>query len=342
MAPNSNPADCNRARAPGRVLVTGADGFVGRALCDRLLAAGWRVTGAVRDRTRSLPAAVARWPGGPIETADWAAVLPGHDALIHLAARVPGERERGNAAADYRRTNVEATARLARAALHAGVARFVFTSTIKVHGDRPAAGPLREDAAVAPSDAYGRSKLEAEAALRSIAAGTPMQVTVVRPCLVYGAGVRGNLLRLISWVDRGTVLPFAGLDNRRSLVSVWSLADLLARCAEDPRAAGATYVAADDPPVSTPELLRAIASALGVRPRLVRVPAAVWSIGARLPRLGDAIVRLAGSLEVDASLARTQLGWQPVVPLAEGLARTARWYRARTPHRVAAKVAESA
>jgi UDP-glucose 4-epimerase len=332
-------SDCNRARRPGRALVTGADGFVGRALCERLLAAGWGVTGAVRDRTRSLPAGVTHWPGGPIETADWAAVLPGHDTLLHLAARVPDVR--GDAAA-YRRTNVEATVRLARAALRADVARFVFASTIKVHGDRPATGPLREDSALAPSDAYGRSKLEAEVALHAIAAGSPMRVTVVRPCLVYGAGVRGNLLRLIGWVDRGAVLPFAGLDNRRSLVSVWSLADLLARCAEDPRAAGATYVAADDPPVSTPELLRAIASALGVRSRLVRLPAAVWSIAARLPRLGDAVARLAGSLEVDASLARSQLDWQPAVPLADGLARTARWYRARSPHRVAAKVAESA
>lgn len=333
---------CNRAARPGRALVTGADGFVGRALCERLLAAGWSVTAAVRDGTRPVPPGASRWPGGAIESADWPAVLAGHDAVLHLAARVPGGRERGDDAAAFRRTNVEATARLARAAVRAGVSRVVLASTVKVHGEGDAPGALREDAPVAPADAYGRSKLEAELALREAAAGTPTQVAVVRPCLVYGSGVRGNVLRLLEWVDRGVVLPFAGLDNRRSLVSVWSLADLLARCAEDPRAAGATFLAADDPPVSTPELVRAIAAALGVRPRLARVPGPLWSIGARLPLAGPAVRRLAGSLEVDASLARTRLGWQPAVPLAEGLARTARWYRAHAPRRVAAKVAESA
>ena len=333
---------CNRAGRPGRALVTGADGFVGRALCERLLAAGWAVTASVRDATRPVPPGATRWAGGAIETADWSAVLPGHDVVLHLAARVPGGRERGDAADAYRRTNVEATARLARAAGRAGVARFVLASTVKVHGDGDAQGPLREDAPVAPEDAYGRSKLQAELALREAVAGTPVQVAIVRPCLVYGSGVRGNFLRLLEWVDRGVVLPFAGLGNRRSLVSVWSLADLLARCAEDPRAAGATFVAADDPPVSTPDLIRAIAAALGVRPRLVRLPSSLWSIGARLPIAGPAVRRLSGSLEVDASLARARLGWQPAVPLDEGLARTVRWYRARAPRRVAAKVAESA
>lgn len=341
MALDPDVMHCNRAAEGARALVTGADGFVGRVVCERLLAAGWSVTAAVRGTARPLACGAVRWAGGAIEDADWDAVLPGHDAVVHLAARVPEGRGRDDDAA-FRRTNVEATARLAQAAARAGVRRMVLASTVKVHGEGDAAARLSEDSPIAPADPYARSKRDAEAALHQVAATTGLQAAVVRPCVVYGSGVRGNLLRLMASVDRGLPLPFAGLANRRSLVSVWSLADLFARCADDPRAAGATFVAADDPPLSTPELVRALAAALGVRPRLVRVPSLLWAIGARMPAAGGMVRRLAGSLEVDASLARARLGWQPAVTLDEGLARTVRWYRARSPGGVAAGVAESA
>jgi len=334
--PESVP-DSNRSPAPGRsVFVTGADGFVGSAVCERLVAAGWTVTAGVRTDQRPIVAGATRCATGPIESADWAAVLPGHRAVIHLAARVPVGRPAAPAA--YRQVNTDATARLARAAAAAGVARLVFASSIKVYGDPDTGAALTEASPARPDDPYGRSKLEAERVLAAVAAATGLGVTVVRPPVVYGPGMQGNLLRLMRLLERGVPLPFAGVANRRSLVSVWNLADLIACCAEHPSAPGQTVVAADHPPLSTPELIRALADALGLRARLFHSPPALWRALARAPVVGGAVRRLTGSLVLDAALARERLSWQPPLSAAEGFARTAHWYRHRTRPAVGGKV----
>jgi nucleoside-diphosphate-sugar epimerase len=337
-------SDSNRSPVRARsVFVTGADGFVGRAVCERLLAAGWAVTAGVRTEQRPVVAGATRCATGPIESADWARRLAGHAAVIHLAARVPGGPFAGRAAqAAYRLVNTEATTRLAQAAAAAGVTRLVFASSIKVFGEPDTAAALTEASPARADDPYGISKHEAERALQAVAAATGLGVTVVRPPVVYGPGMQGNLLRLMRLIERGLPLPFEGVANRRSLVSVWNLADLIACCVEHPSAIGRTFVAADHPPLSTPELVHTLAHALGTRARLFRSPPVLWRMLARAPALGGAVRRLTGSLVVDAALARERLGWQPPMSAAEGFARTASWYRNRSQPAVARKVATPA
>ncbi|MEA3195342.1 MAG: UDP-N-acetyl-alpha-D-quinovosamine dehydrogenase [Betaproteobacteria bacterium] len=274
-----------------RALVTGATGFVGRALCAELRDSGWQVV-----------AGDQRQPG-------WEGALQGVDALVHLAAVV---HTRGSEA-HYRQVNVEATERLALAAKRAGVRRLVFVSTIKVNGEEtPVDRPFRAADAPAPQDAYARSKWQAEQRLAGVSG---LEVVVVRPPLVYGPGVRANFRRLLQLVDTGVPLPFASIRNRRSLIYVGNLAALLRRCAEHPRAAGATLLAADGEDVSTPDLVQRMGAALGRPARLLPFPAFL------LPS------RLTGSLTVDATETGERLEWQPPYPVDEGLARTVAWYR---------------
>jgi nucleoside-diphosphate-sugar epimerase len=275
-----------------RAYVTGATGFVGRALCADLVENGWQVS-----------AADMRQPG-------WEAALRGSDAVVHLA----GVAHTRGSDALYQEVNVAATEHLAEAALRAGVRRFVFVSSVKVNGEAtPADRPFRSGDAPAPEDEYGRSKWRAEQAL---ARRSGLDVVVIRPPLVYGPGVKANFLRLLQLVDTGLPLPFASIDNRRSFIYVGNLAALIRRCAGYARASGATLLAADGEPVSTPELVRRIAAALGRKARLVPFPAAL------LPR------RLSGSLAVDAREAHERLEWQPPYSMEEGLARTAARFRA--------------
>ncbi|MCM5572385.1 NAD-dependent epimerase/dehydratase family protein [Burkholderiaceae bacterium FT117] len=313
-----------------RILVTGASGFVGRAVCARLIEDGRAVTAGVRSADRrTVPGATLR-PTGPIEAADWQRIVAGHDAVIHLAARVHRLAEDPQAARSaYLRENRDATLALARAAADAGVARLVFVSTIKVCGEATTNLPFDADCTPAPSDAYAESKLAAEQALREIEAGSAMQVAIVRPPLVYGPGVGANFLRLLGLVERGVPLPLASVRNRRSLVYVGNLADLVVRCVDHPAAAGRTFVASDGEDLSTPALISRIAFALGVEPRLWRCPPALLRAAAALLGRRAAADRLLGSLQVDPSAATTLLGWRPPFSSVEGLAATADWYRRR-------------
>lgn len=315
--------------ADGAILVTGASGFVGRILCDALAASGRKPRRAVRAPDPAFPEAIAVGDIG--SDIGWHAALEGVRDVVHLAARTHVLRETApDALAEYRRVNVAGTERLARAAAARGVRRLIFLSSVKVNGESTGARPYAEDDAPRPEDPYGISKWEAEQALGRIAAETGLEVAVLRPPLVYGPGVKGNFLRLMNLVSRGVPLPLAAIENRRSLLYAGNLADAIIQALASPRAAGRTYLVDDGEDVSTPHLVRALAHSLGVRPRLVPVPLAALRFAATLAGRRAEFRRLAGSLQVDSSRIRRELGWAPRFSLAQGLEQTARWYHSRS------------
>ncbi len=309
------------------MLVTGADGFVGSALARTLEGAGLTVRRAVR-RGGSADAAPS-FPVGEVGgDTDWQAALGGARCVVHLAARTHVLRESArDPLAEYLRINVEGTRRLAQQAAAAGVRRLVFMSSVKVNGERTGTHPFTEADAPRPEDAYGVSKWRAEQELARAAAATGLETVVLRPPLVYGPGVKGNFLRLLGWIARGAPLPFASLENRRSLVFVGNLCSAVLAAVTVPAAAGRTFLVSDGADVSTPALVREIAQALDAKPRLVPCPPAL--LRAALAALGWSAeaARLTGSLQVDASRLRRELAWQPPYTLAQGLVETARWYR---------------
>src|SRR5882724_90924 len=307
-----------------RILVTGASGFVGAALCRALLARGHTVHAAAR---RAIPQGEGLSELCQIAIPDIAAefdrrvLLDGMDAVVHLAAIA---HRGGVPDAELRRVNFHATARLAEAA--AGlVRRFVFLSSIKVHGEDSGPGMFGETDTLRPEDSYGRSKLQAEEALTDIAARSRMELVLIRPPMVYGPGVKANFLRLLRWVASGLPLPLASVRNRRSLVYLGNLVDMIARCAEHPSADG-PFLVSDQEIVSTPELIFRLGRARGRPTRLLPAPPAVLrAIGAITGRL-DEIRRLTGNLAADTSKARRILDWRPPHTLDEALAETARWF----------------
>jgi len=310
-----------------RVLVTGANGFVGSALCRSLADSGHMVRAALRT-DGPLPAGAAQKVivGDITAAVDWGPVLIGVDAVVHAAARAHILHDSAENAALYLAANLHATARLAEAAARAEVRRFVYLSSIKVNGeetDTRAFGPTDRPN---PQDAYGRSKLLAEQALLEISARTGMEVAIVRPPLVYGPGVRANFLRLLRWVDAGWPLPLGRVDNRRSLVSVWNVCSLLVRLLGKGVPSGRVWLVSDGEDLSTPELIRRLGVAMGRRVTLLPVPVALLRGGAALVGKGGEVARLCGSLSLDISQTRTALGWSAPVPTNEALARTAVWY----------------
>jgi UDP-N-acetyl-alpha-D-quinovosamine dehydrogenase len=291
-----------------RVLVTGAAGFVGRALVPWLEASGCTVRMATRAETGDI---------GP--DTDWRPLLADTDAVVHLAARVHVMRDRAaDPEREFDRVNHRATATLAAQAAATGVRRFVFLSSIKVHGDA-SDHPLSASDAPAPDDAYGRSKLAAERALTAI--GGSMTVVVLRPPLVYGPGVKGNFRAMLRAIERGWPLPLGAVANRRSLIYVDNLADAIRAALDAPPG---TYLPSDREDVSTPDLLRRTAAALGRPARLFPVPPGLLLGLAAAAGKAAAADRLTGSLTVDGALP----GWQPPVSMAEGLRATADWFRA--------------
>jgi nucleoside-diphosphate-sugar epimerase len=302
-----------------RVLVTGATGFVGRALCNQLSAIGHTVIPAVRHGS-DLPNEVVTGDIGL--STDWRMALAGCDAVVHLAARVHMMRERSqDPLALYRETNTEAALNLARQAAQAGVRRFVFISTIKVNGEGRDE-PYRETDAPAPEDAYAISKWEAEQGLHRIAQETGLEVVILRPPLLYGPGVKANFLRLLRVVARGWPLPFGAVCNRRSLLYLGNFVDAIRLCVEHPGAAGQTFLLDDGKPVSTPDVASALARAMNRPARLLAVPVGVLQfVGTLLGKRAE-VARLAGSLYVDSSAIRSRLGWKPPFSMEEGLAAT--------------------
>ena len=310
-----------------RILVTGASGFVGTALCRELLARGHRVRAAVR---RPIPPGAVPPDLHQILIPDIAAefdrraLVDGVDTVVHLAAIA--HRSHRRIGTEIRRVNCDAAVRLAEAA--AGLAgRFIFLSSVKVHGEDSDGTTYGEKDALNPEDSYGRSKLEAERALTEIAGRNGIELVTIRPPLVYGPGVKANFLRLLGWVDSGLPLPFASVHNRRSLIYIGNLVDAIARCAEHPAARG-PFLVSDEEAVSTPELVSRIARALKRPARLVPVPAALLRAAGMIAGRRDEMRRLTGNLAIDSSRARRLLDWRPPYTLDAGLAETARWFRA--------------
>lgn len=299
--------------AGARLLVTGATGFVGGNLC-AFLSRGGRAFRPVSREARPGHFAI----GEAAARTDWSGALEGCDAVVHLAARPAGDAV---AQADA----VLLTDNLARQAARHGVRRFVFVSSAKVHGDvSPPGRPYNETDTPAPIGAYAAAKLESEERLRAIEG---LSLTIVRMPLVHGPGVKRNFNTLMRVVDRGLPLPFGSVDNRRSLIAVENLCDFLVRAVDHPAAAGETLIAADETDLSTPDLLRHIAAALGRPSRLLNVPPQMLEGALRLAGRGGLADRLLKSMQVDASKARRLLQWSPPLGVEAGLEATCRAYR---------------
>jgi len=313
-----------------RIFITGATGFVGCSLIRRLLQENVQIAAAVLEgeETGHLSPEAERVTVAPLsESSDYAAALEQAHIVIHLAARVHIMHDTASdPLQEFRKVNLHGTELLARQAAKAGVRRFVFVSTIKVHGEETHL-PYREDSPLAPLDPYGISKLEAEAALKRVAAETGLEVVVVRSPLVYGPGVKANFRQLMRIVSFGLPLPFASLENRRSLIFVENLVDALACCVTHPRAAGQTFLLSDGEDVSTPELIRRVASLLGRSSRLLPCPPPLLRLAGRFLRKSPAVERLLGSLQVDSNKIRKELGWVAPFTLQQGLATTVEWFK---------------
>lgn len=304
-----------RQPSPRRVLVTGAGGFIGRAMVRRLLRDdGVEVVAASRTPVVAVPRVEwfdAHGLGGDL---DWAPALRGVEAVVHLAGRAHVLRESEvDPERAFHAINRDATRQLAAAAAGAGVGRFVLLSTVGVHGDRTFADrPFCIDDVPRPYDAYTRSKLAGEAAAFEASAGSKMQVTVLRSPMVYGPNAPGNFSRLVRLVRSGLPLPFGAIRNARSLIFLDFLVEAIHRCIDHPSAPGRRLIVADGDDVSTPDLIRAIALGVGRPARLVPVPEPVLELGLRSVGLGSLHRRLCGSLQVDASASLRLLGVEPV------------------------------
>jgi UDP-glucose 4-epimerase len=302
-----------------RVFVTGADGFIGARLSAVLASGGHVVKGVRRADTGDI---------GP--DTDWAPLLTGSDAVIHLANRAHVTNEsHANPLREFRRINTLGTLRLAEVAAQEGVRRFVFVSSIGVNGIRTSGEPFTERAAPNPVEPYSVSKLEAEEGLRALADRSSLELVIVRPPLVYGPNVKGNLLRLLRLVEKGIPLPLGSVYNSRSFVGVQNLAELLLICAEHPAAAGQLFLAADGYDVSTAQLLNTMARAMHRRSRVFRFPFRALHAVAALAGRAKELERLTGSLQVDASRAASLLGWRAATPFVDGVGEMVDSYMSR-------------
>ena len=306
-----------------RLLITGATGFVGKAVCEQAMQHGLSVKGALRIHG-GVPSCVEPFIVGEINAAtDWGSALRDVSVIVHLAARVHVMHDTAtDPLAAFRAVNVDGALNLARQAAAAGVKRFVFISSVKVNGESTQfERAFTEADAPNPQDAYGQSKHEAEQGLRQLSAATGMEVVIIRPPLVYGPAVKANFAALMRAVQRGWPLPLGAVRNQRSLVALDNLVDFIFTCITNPQAANHTFMVSDGQDLSTTELVRGMAQAAGVTARLLPVP--VWALqaGAKLLGKGDAVQRLCGNLQVDISKARSLLGWVPPVSVEEGLRR---------------------
>lgn len=304
------------------ILVTGGTGFIGKALVKRLIGDGFPTRISIRRQGVTVPAGAQTVRVADLSPEiDWQAALEGISAVVHTAARVHVmEDKAADPLAEFRRVNVAGTLNLARQAAAAGVTRFVFVSSIKVNGEATELHrPFSANDEPAPLDPYGVSKMEAERGLYEIASQTGMEVVMVRPPLVYGPGVRANFASMMRWLRRGVPLPLGAIHNARSLVALDNLVDLLVICLTHPAAAGQVFLVSDGEDVSTTELLRRAAQAMGRSARLLPIPSTWLEGAAALLGRRNVAQRLCGSLQVDIEKTRQVLGWRPPLTLDEGL-----------------------
>ena len=312
-----------------RVLVTGARGFVGQALCPALWDAGHRVIAAVRNASGLPEGFEVRLVDDIGFETDWTEALQDVEAVVHLAARVHVMRESAaDPLAAFRQVNTVGTLRLARAAAEAGVRRFVFLSSVKVLGETCHAGSFTDASPPNPRDPYAVSKWEGERGLSDLVREFGMEVVILRPPLVYGPGVRANFLSLLGLVHRGVPLPLGAVRNQRSLLSIGNLVDAIRLGLTHPAAPGGTFLLRDGEDLSTAELVRRLGAALGRRTALFPVPASLLKLGAGWIGRSAEARRLLGSLTVDDRPIRQELGWNPPFTVDEGLVETAVWFRA--------------
>lgn len=312
-----------------KVLVTGGGGFIGRALIPVLIKDGHNVITTSRDLDTSISGATVQHIGDLGPGTDWSKALSGADAVIHLAARVHVMDETAaDPMAENRRINTQGTQKLAKDAANAGVRLFIFLSTIKVNGEATEQEPFRADDSPDPQDPYAIAKLEAEQILLEIA-GRSMRVGIIRPPLVYGPGVRGNFVSLLDLSHKGWPLPLGSIKNRRSLIYIGNLVDLISRLLQSPKASG-VYLCRDGEDVSTPELCRRVGNALGKNPLILPVPLLLLRLAGMLTGKSAAISRLTQSLAVDDGSTRRDLDWTPPFSMLQGLKETADWFINRT------------
>ncbi|MGZ8145081.1 MAG: UDP-glucose 4-epimerase family protein [Methylosarcina sp.] len=310
------------------VLITGANGFIGRELCAQLTGQGWRVRAAVRASCPIASAFDTVMIDTVDEKTDWERALDKIEVVIHLAGRAHVVKDAAtDPMADFRRINVEGTLNLARQAANTGIRRFVFISSIKVNGENtPLGQPYTAVDRPAPADPYGISKYEAEESLRRLSSESGMEVVIIRPPLVYGPGVQGNFLTMMRWLDRGIPLPLGLVSNKRTLVALNNLVDLIITCIKHPAAANQTFLAGDNEDLSTTELLNRLAGALGKKAWLLPVPVGLLSFFLGLLGNSAATQKLCGSLQVDIDKTQEMLGWTPPMSVDEALRKTAQDY----------------
>lgn len=308
-----------------KILITGANGLVGRALYIKLYRQ-YDVVAALRSVNNetyyySKQTAIVRLIDAHT---DWSAALVNVNVVIHLAARVHMMNDNVvNPLTEFRKTNVEGTLNLASQSAQAGVKRFVFISSIKVNGEKTEVGvPFTEESAVNPQDAYGISKLEAEQGLMQLAKQTNMEVVIIRPPLIYGVGVKANFASMMCMIKRCIPLPLGAIHNKRSFVYIDNLVSLILKCIDHPAAANQIFLVSDGNDLSTTELLRACARALGMKSRLIPIPQNLLGIFAALIGKKAIAQRLCDNLQVDITKARILLDWTPPITVEEGLKAT--------------------
>lgn len=312
-----------------KIAVTGANGFIGDALTHELCEKGYDVRGIVRSKEQSLNrnSRLEIFAVGEINSdTNWNDALKGIDVVIHLASRVHKLIDVSiNPLADYRGVNTGGTQKLAEMSAQAGTRRLIFMSTIKVNGEKTIDAAFTENHAALPQDPYAISKWEAEQALHNISDATGLEVVILRPPLVYGPGVKANFLRLLQLIDKGVPLPLGYVKNNRSFIYVGNLVDAIIKCVEHHNAANQTFLVSDGQDVSTPELIKMIAGAMGKKARLFPCPVSLLKMIGKGAGKSSEIERLTGSLQVDNSKIRRVLGWKPPYTMEEGIYETVKW-----------------